>query len=177
MEASNNTSTPPHGLMGLQELAWPWSVYTLLGLGLIFIAFVAWRLWRWLQQSKQAAAQTAVPIVDPWQALQQNFTRLRVEEPWDQPNSEQFFFALSFLLRQAIELKTQMPVTGQTLAEVRMTLQKSLHFSANFKTELLEFLSLAEQLKFAGQSLDAFQAEQQRLKVETWLEQLQQGVL
>jgi hypothetical protein len=156
----------------------------LIGLGaaivilLSILAFFILRRWRRRGDLPVKMAEPSqVPPVDPWTLLDQRWLALKRPEPWTREASEEFFFQLSFVLRQALELRTGLLITGQTLAETKQTLQKSAALSANFQQELLKFLSLAEQLKFAGQILDWDKAEAWQLQVEAWITQIRHGAL
>ncbi len=181
MEGSVDAVRPPHGLMGLRPDSPPWG---LLGLSLIILillilaAYLSVRWWRRHRHSQNASRPLpTVPVVDPWRLLEQRLKALHCAQPWTQESCEEFFFELSFLLRQAVELRTNLPITGQTLAETRLSLEKSSSLSANFQQELLKFLSLAEQLKFAGILLDAQVSQQWQTKVGEWIEQFHHGAL
>jgi hypothetical protein len=68
-------------------------------------------------------------------------------------------------------------VTGQTLAETKASFEKSPALSANFQQDLIKFLSLSEQLKFAGQWLSAAESSEWQEKVKAWMEKLRHGAL
>jgi len=168
----------PHGIMGLQPQAFPWTFVVLLSLGLLLVALLGWFLWKQLRRQTAArpAASSMAPL-DPWSRLAQILESLEIKEPWNRESCEDFFFRLSFVLREALELRTGLPVTGQTLAETKASFEKSPALSANFQQDLIKFLSLSEQLKFAGQWLSAAESSEWREKVKAWMEQLRHGAL
>lgn len=168
----------PHGIMGLQPQAFPFGFVVLLSLSLLLVTLLGWLLWKQLRR-KSAAVNTGPSMAptDPWSRLAQALESLETSEPWNRESCEEFFFRLSFVLRQALELRTGLPVTGQTLAETKASFEKSPALSANFQQDLIKFLSLAEQLKFAGQWLNAAESSEWREKVKAWMEQLRQEAL
>jgi hypothetical protein len=169
----------PHGIMGLQPQAFPWMTVILSGLGLLLVALIAFYVWKHLR--RQAALKTpqvtAPQAEDPWQRLDRSVDMLAPTEPWTRSACEEFFFRLSFALREALELRTGLPITGQTWAETKRSLEKSPALSANFQEDLIKFLSLADQLKFAGQWRDAAESLEWREKVKAWILQLRSGAL
>jgi hypothetical protein len=168
----------PHGMMGLQPQAFPWMAVILFGLGLALLGLIGWFLWKYLRrQTVKAPAFTSPQPTDPWARLEQDWQGLVIAEPWTRETCENFFFRLSFLLREALELRTGLPISAQTLVETRHSLEKSRALSANFQEDLIKFLSLADQLKFAGQWLSAAESIEWREKVKTWMDQLRREAL
>lgn len=168
----------PHGIMGLQPEAFPWMTLVLVGLGLLLLGLIGWFLWKRLR--RKTSPQTPVvapPARDPWAELDQKLNDLAIQEPWNRELCEDYFFRLSFVLREALELRTGLPITGQTLAETKRSLEKSPALSANFQEDLIKFLSLADQLKFAGQWLNAAESMEWREKVRAWIDQFRRGAL
>lgn len=182
MGSSTEVSQPPHGIMDLQDPGIPWRRYIVFAILAILLIFALAQVWLWWKRRKEARTlHSSLPsgklAIDPWQHIQVTYSSLIVGTNWSRETSEAYYFALSFLLRQAMELRTRLPLTSQTLSELRKTLDHSQAFSANFKTELLEFLTLAEQLKFAGRWLDVAESEAWRTRVGVWLSQLERGDL
>jgi hypothetical protein len=168
----------PHGIMGLQPQAFPWMNVILIGLGLLLLGLIGWYLWKRLFRKTQKPSGPAPSVPrDPWASVDQALESLAIQEPWTRQACEDYFFRLSFVLREALELRTGLPVTGQTLAETKRSLEKSPALSANFQEDLIKFLSLADQLKFAGQWLDAAESMEWREKVKAWIDQLRRGAL
>ncbi|MDQ3231700.1 MAG: hypothetical protein M3Q07_07755 [Pseudobdellovibrionaceae bacterium] len=166
----------PHGIMGLQPEAFPWMPVMLGSLACLALALIGWFLWTRLRRRSSHRPVTPVTRpVDPWLRVEQRLQTLDIQEPWSREVCEDFFFQLSFVLREALELRTGLPITGQTLAETRTSLEKSPALSANFQQDLIKFLSLSEQLKFAGQWLGAAESLEWREKVKAWVEQLRRG--
>lgn len=168
----------PHGIMGLQPQPFPWMTVILIGLGLVLAAVIAFFVWKHLRRRAALTPQTVAPRPeDPWQRLEQSVDGLTVAEPWTRETCEDYFFRLSFALREALELRTGLPITGQTWSETKRSLEKSPALSANFQEDLIKFLSLADQLKFAGQWRDAAESQEWREKVKTWIQDLRRGAL
>lgn len=168
----------PHGIMGLQPQAFPWMPVILLGLGLLMLGLIGWFLWKRLRQRTVTQTSPAAPLpADPWPKLDHVLESLEIKEPWTREACEDYFFRLSFVLREAVELRTGLPITGETLAETKRSLEKSPALSANFQEDLIKFLSLADQLKFAGQWLNATESMEWREKVKAWIDQLRRGAL
>ncbi len=181
MGGNAEVSQPPHGIMDLQPQSADWGLVILSLLIVLFLVFVGYWLYR-RYQSRQKARPTGplssrAAAADPWTLLDQRWAQLQIANPWTRENCEEFFFQLSFMLRQALELRTGLPITGQTLAETRRSLEKNLSLSANFQQELLQFLSQAEQLKFAGLWIDAAESSVWQQKVKGWLDQIRSGAL
>lgn len=168
----------PHGIMGLQPQPFPWMTVILIGLGLVLLALIAFYAWTHLRRRASLKPETAAPRPeDPWQRLELSVDGLSLAEPWTREACEDFFFRLSFALREALELRTGLPITGQTWAETKRSLEKSPALSANFQEDLIKFLSLADQLKFAGQWRDAAESLEWREKVKAWIHELRRGAL
>ncbi len=166
----------PHGIMGLQPQAFPWMTVILVSLAVLLLVLIGWYFWK----TRRLKAGNSTRMVeqqprDPWTDLVQKLNDLKVQEPWSREASEEYFFRLSFILREALELRTGLPITGQTLAETKRSLEKSPALSANFQEDLIKFLSLADQLKFAGQQLNAAESMEWREKVKAWLDQIRSG--
>lgn len=168
----------PHGIMGLQPQAFPLMTVILIGLGLLLLGLIGWFLWKRLARKtlKPSGPAPAAPR-DPWAGVDQSLESLEIKEPWTREACEDYFFRLSFVLREALELRTGLPITGQTLTETKRSLEKSPALSANFQEDLIKFLSLADQLKFAGQWLNAAESMEWREKVKAWIDQLRRGAL
>jgi hypothetical protein len=178
MPDAAGTPQLPHGIMGMQPQAMPWMSVILWSLGFLLLVLIGWFLWtRLRRKALKKPIAAAVSPVDPWVQLEQKLQTLDIREPWSREACEDFFFQLSFVLREALELRTGLPITGQTLAETKKSLEKSPALSANFQQDLIKFLSLSEQLKFAGQWLSANESVEWREKVKSWMEQLRRGVL
>jgi thiol:disulfide interchange protein len=168
----------PHGIVGLKPQAFPWMTFILIGLGLLLLALIAFYVWRHMRRRAALKPRTLAPAAeDPWQRLVMSVDKLAPAEPWTREACEDFFFRLSFVLREALELHTGQPITGQTWAETKRSLEKSPALSANFQEDLIKFLSLADQLKFAGQWRDAAESLEWWEKVKAWILQLRRGAL
>jgi thiol:disulfide interchange protein len=168
----------PHGMMGLQPQAFPWMTVILIGLGLALLGLIGWFLWKHLRRKVVKPPAFTPPLAaDPWARLERDWEGLAISETWTREACENFFFRLSFLLREALELRTGLPISAQTLVETRQSLEKSRALSANFQEDLIKFLSLADQLKFAGQWLSAAESIEWREKVKTWMDQLRREAL
>ncbi|HET9235877.1 MAG TPA: hypothetical protein VFO10_01420 [Oligoflexus sp.] len=172
------SSQLPHGIMGLQPQSFPWMTVILIGLGLVLLALIAFLVWKHLRSGAALKPETAaLRPEDPWQRLELSMDGLSLAEPWTREACEDYFFRLSFALREALELRTGLPITGQTWAETKRSLEKSPALSANFQEDLIKFLSLADQLKFAGQWRDAAESQEWREKVKAWIHELRRGAL
>jgi hypothetical protein len=168
----------PHEILGLKPQPFPWMTVILFGLGLLLLALIAFYVWRYWRRRAALIPQTAVPAPeDPWQRVEMSVDKLSPAEPWTREACEDFYFRLSFALREALELRTGLPITGQTWSETKRSLEKSPALSANFQEDLIKFLSLADQLKFAGQWRDAAESQEWREKVKAWIHELRRGAL
>lgn len=178
MDAAPETAQIPHGIMGLQPRPVPWGSILLGAVLLVLLLVLAYFLWQRWQQRRSRRVPVPSPLpMNPWDRLLLHMQALAAAPNWQRTDSEEFFFQLSFALREGLELATGLPITGQTLAETRLSLGKSPRLSANFQEELIKFLGLAEQLKFAGRALDPTEAMEWREKVQGWLEQLRAETL
>ncbi len=166
----------PHGIMGLQPQAFRWMTVILVSLAVLLLVLIGWYFWKHRRHKSKSPTRLGETLTrDPWADLGQKLNDLTAQEPWGREASEEYFFRLSFILREALELRTGLPITGQTLAETKRGLEKSPALSANFQEDLIKFLSLADQLKFAGQQLNAAESMEWREKVKAWLDQIRSG--
>ncbi len=138
---------PPHGLIGLQPAsAWAGVHPAIWCLGFAAIAVAAaYFWWRWRHRRQK---QVLLPPIDPWEEL------LRAVEEVGEPRAAQdevaYYLQLSGYLRQALELRFGFHATSQTLAELQASLGRIEGLEAEQLHRYLQFLSLADRVKFAG---------------------------
>lgn len=96
---------------------------------------------------------------------------LRPCEPFDEQAQRQYFFALSISFREFIEYRCQIKAIGATVKELRPRLQLLPMPLATIKT-MVDFLTRADRIKFAGQTTDLEQARQDHRQVVGWVKRL-----
>jgi hypothetical protein len=173
---SNTQQNPaaglPHDIRGLLPYHTPWWHYALGGLlAVVLGALLLWGLWS-LRVHLRSKARP-LPPVDPWDTLE---SRIRVLLPPGDfsrgPAQENYFFNLSLLLREAIELRTGIRATDLTLYELRTPLRRKLPFALQETEAVIGFLDRADMVKFASAPSNREEALGDHHRVLQWIDQL-----
>ena len=162
----------PHDIRGLLPYSWPWWEYALWGLlvaaVLALVGFGGWYFYRkW-----RARRDLAITNEDPWEIFGRRLTALRPPMPFSGSEQEEFFFQLSLLVREVIELRTKVPATDRTYQELREPLRRKLPLSTEEVEAVLAFLERADLVKFAGAPSSVAEAEAALSRVGRWLQKL-----
>lgn len=159
----------PHDVRGLMPFHTPWWEYVLYGLAVVAVAGALLLLSRFLLR-RRAAGEVAA--LDPWVGLTHRFRQLTVPVPFGTRAQEDYFYALSLLVREGIELRTEIPATDRTLKELRDPLRKKLPLAPKDVEAVLQFLERADLVKFAGAPSDQAEAEACHAAAGRWLASL-----
>lgn len=166
----------PHDIRGLLPYQTPWWHYALAALLAVMLgALLVWGLWHLRLHWKRRTQ--VVPPIDPWAVLESRIQVLL--PPGDFPRGpvqETYFFNLSLLLREAIELRTRVPATDLTLYELRSPLRRKLPFAPEEIESVLGFLERADMVKFASASSQREEALGDQNRVQKWISQLRPRV-
>ncbi len=159
--------TPPHDIVGLTPYKLPWSYIALSILGLAVLFGVGFWLIKKIRREKQIEA--ARPV-DPEQVLLDRLYRLKPSEPFTTAAREDFFFELSMILREFVEIKTGIAVTDMTTPEIMGRLtpwvgKPGFNLNSEELTRLGLFLEKADSIKFAHAESGIVEAEQARDRV------------
>ncbi len=159
----------PHDVRGLMPFHTPWWEYALWALGAIAVAAALLLLARYLMNRKGAGLAKGV---DPWVNLTQRLRQLKIEGPFGAEAQEEFFYRLSLLVREGIELRTEIPATDRTFKELREPLRKRLPLATKDVEAVLAFLERADMIKFAGAPSGVEEAQASLDQAGAWLGEL-----
>jgi hypothetical protein len=162
----------PHDIRGLLPYQTPWWHYALAGLAAVVVAgLLAWGIW-YLLKKRRSKAREERPV-DPWDALE---SRLGVMlPPGEFPRGivqENYFYSLSLILREAVELKTGIRATDLTLYELKNPLRRQLPFREEDIEAVIHFLERADMVKFAGAPSQREEALGDHGRVKMWVREL-----
>lgn len=148
--------------------------YLLPALAVLVLSGLVAGLLRWLiKRQRRALANPKTTPVDPWLALAQHLAGLQVRPDWAAKEREEYFYALSMGLRQAIELSIGARATDMTLHELKAPLREQLPLPAATTAEMLALLERCDLVKFAGMPAASVEAEAAKSKVLAWIGSLQ----
>ena len=164
---------PPHGFIGLQpQASWAGVDPLIWCLGFAVLIAALGALW-WRKNQKRAQVPLSPPI-DPWERL------LAAVEALAEPQGEEpapYYLQLSGYLRQALELRFAIHATGQTLGELQVSLAQVEAKGEGLTTEqahrYLQFLSLADRVKFSGESRSSESHSLWKQNVLGWIKETQ----
>lgn len=160
----------PHDIRGLVPYRgslldyWPYAA-GLLALLLALAGFLWWR-------RRRAALRPPAPPADPWDVLAGKLAQLTVPRPFGLQEQAEYFFHLSLLLREAIELRTGLRATDLTLGELKAPLRNKLPLPTGDVDGVLAFLERADYVKFAGRPASTEEAVSAREQATTWARRL-----
>lgn len=163
---SSSASVPkdlPHGIEGLEAypFEWgPWLLFLLVAV-ILALAFFAYRYW---QQKKISQVHTR----DFAKEIYQEIRDLQVPELFEKKQQEQFFYDLSFRLRQYLEFKLGLTITDMTFKELQEPLLKQEKLSEDLKDNIIAFLKKAEFIKFAHKLATRSEAADSKEIVLDW---------
>ena len=160
----------PHDILGLLPVPWPWWVIPLVLASIGLLAALVWYV-RAIIKGKKT---TGVPLAhDPWAALLGRLLAMNIPAEFEPGKvQEDHFFALSILLREAIEMRTGIPATDMTYQELKEPLRKRLPLTPQETEAVLAFLERADLIKFASVPSDRSEAEEFRSLLATWMASL-----
>lgn len=177
MDATGQVAAPPHEIYGFWDKGLSWEM--LLAIALVALVFAAMGYWLWRrwhqtykpkpQPSVTAVQQPAAPrytrIIPEWQALapRENITPEAMRD---------FFYQLSFLFREAWEIKSRVPLTAMTIKEAQVFLEKQAYLGSEDTKRALQFLRRADEVKFREQPAAFAEALQWHTEVGDWLRRL-----
>jgi hypothetical protein len=85
---------------------------------------------------------------------------------------ENYFYSLSLILREAVELRTGIRATDLTLYELKNPLRRSLPFKQEDIESVISFLERADMVKFAGAPSQREEALGDHRRVQGWVREL-----
>ncbi len=147
--------SPPHGLKPRYELGVDWMQVAVIAGGMILFALVVWRMWKWWQRRRaERLAQLATSTADAGPGrvagLFETLRGMTPAEPFDTRAREEFYWRLGLAFRTAVEWRTGISATSQTIRELREPLRKRLPLPGKETAMALELLERSEGIKFAG---------------------------
>ncbi len=164
----------PHDIRGLLPYQTPWWVYGLWAMGGMLVLALAYWAYKYWKSRKKLAAEFPV---DPWDDLAGRLSALKPPLPFVGKAQEDFFYLLSLLLREGVELRTGIPATDRTYKELKLPLQQKLPFGQTEVDAVLRFLERADWIKFAGVPSDVEEATACLATVERWVRDLKPALV
>lgn len=162
----------PHDIRGLVPNTPPWWSFVILALLVIAAVVLAIWLYRKWKGRKPTPAQSTQ--IDPWASLHGRVGGMVVPTNFEPGRpQEDYFYGLSLLLREGVELRTRVPATDLTLQELKEPMRKKLPLATPEVNAVLEFLERADMIKFASAPSDRAEAEKFRGIVAGWLKKLE----
>jgi hypothetical protein len=169
--SGGQTGALPHDIRGLVPYEAQWRRLALPALLALIAVLVVTALALWWRRRRRRPAPVAPPE-DPWDALLRRIRTLALKTPFERLAQEEFFFELSMLLREGIELRTGVRATDLTFQELRAPLRAKLPLATAEVERVLGFCERADQVKFAGTGSDRAEADAARSTVDGWVRQL-----
>lgn len=170
---------PPHDISGLTPKPPPykeWAFYACLSLLVVFLVLFLYKKLR--RRVVPDIIKPSKPKLDPRAGLKGRLQRLQISDSFGKSEREEYFFELSLILRNFIEIKTSLKLTDMTYREIEKSLrQERLPFANEEIEQILSFLSKADQIKFACRQVGVIEAEKDKEQVVEWIRNLYGGVL
>jgi hypothetical protein len=166
--AAGGKQSLPHDIRGLLPYV-PWGTYILWFL--IGAAALAALLY-FLRVRRRRRHERPAPPIDPWDDLKNRLRALRPGLPFGRKEQEEFFFQVSLLLREAIELRTKIRATDLTCQELKEPLRRKLPMAQTDIDGILAFLERADMIKFAEAPSDRAEADTAAGQVAAWAREL-----
>lgn len=107
--------------------------------------------------------------------IRETFCRIEslpVPEPFTKADQEEFFFTLSMLFREYVELCTSIPATGLTSRELKAPFLEKLPMDRDTIQTVLGFFAFADNIKFSKQQTTSEEARRYIKEVVEWLRQI-----
>ncbi len=168
--ATTGEQALPHDIRGLVPYRaslldyWPYAA----GLMALLVGLAGLLWWR----RRRAAQMPPAPPADPWDVLAGKLAQLSVPRPFGLQEQAEYFFHLSLLLREAIELRTGLRATDLTLGELKTPLRNKLPLPTGDIDGVLAFLERADYVKFAGRPASTEEAVFAREQATAWTRRL-----
>ena len=156
----------PHEIYSIMPYRFPWLSLVVAIVAILIIVGIIVYLYR--QRKQQQPIELTRDIVADTKA---KIISMRPCEPFDQQAQRQYFFALSISFRELIEYRCRIKAIGATVKELQPRLQLLPMPLTTIKT-IVEFMTRADQIKFADQTTDLEQARQDHRQVVGWVERL-----
>ena len=169
--ASPQAEQLPHGLRGLLayrfswDSLWPWLA---LSLGSLIVLGILYHLWK---KYKNRPSKPVAPE-DPFLTLERQLHALLPPQPFSGKPGTQYFFELSMLFRQFLELSSGVQATDLTLQELKEPLRRKSSLSRETTEEVIKFLERCDYVKFAGIPADLAEAQASHTQVLQWVRYL-----
>jgi hypothetical protein len=161
----------PHDIRGLVPYETPWYMYAAyVGAG-VLLALAIYLLYKWWQR-KQANKVIPEVVVDHWAEVKKKIKHSHPQEPFEKPQQIEFFYQMSLLLRECIELRTKIRATDLTYQELKDPIDRKLPLKSNEKTDILLFLERADMIKFAEKKTTLDEAREYKKQIGLWASML-----
>lgn len=146
---------PPHGLRPRYELGVDWMQVAFYAGAATLLAVAAWITWKWWRRRQgERLARLAAGAVEAGPGrvagLFESVRGLTPGDPFDARAREEFYWRLGLAFRTAVEWRTGITATSQTIRELREPLRKRLPLPGKETSMALELLERSEGIKFAG---------------------------
>lgn len=165
---------PPHDIAELLAYEFRFSDYMwelAIAGGVLLAVVIAFLIWKYRKKPEKVVYSPPPP--DPWVVLEQGLREMLPPQPFDNREvQEEYFFQLSMKLREAIELRTEVPATDKTLRELKRPLLDRSPLPRQTTESMLGFLSRADMIKFAEAETNLEEAKTSYESVYDWMNSL-----
>lgn len=159
----------PHEVFSLMPYRFPWLL--LLALSTILVVLLVAIVFYLRKRKPQSIALPASPR-DLVRETRAKILRLKPPEHFPVGTVQQnYFFALGIAFRELIEYRFKVKAIGATLKEIKPRLQV-LPLSLPTIENIIEFMTRADQIKFADRPSDPEQARKDHKQVVVWAQKL-----
>jgi hypothetical protein len=161
----------PHDVRGLVPYETPWYIYAGWVLaGVLICLLVIWAI-KWFERYRERKNAIKPPI-DPWVDVKERIQSLTPDAQFEPKAQIEFYYELSMLLRECIELRTKIRATDLTYQELKKPLESKLPLKTDGVSGVLAFLERADLIKFAEQPATLAEATAAKAQVSRWASML-----
>ena len=167
-----NPQDLPHDVYGLvpyQPPLWGYIIAAAIGLATLLALYMLWKKYR----KHKMAAKPLEPKADPLKVCLAALRALEPTEPFTRREQNNFFFQLSMIFREYIELTLNVPATDSTTGELKTHLARVFTIDRETKKSYIQFLESADMVKFAEKEVSLQSAEEQKNLILSWVEHLE----
>lgn len=161
---------PPNDIFGPVAVFPEMGRLTVLLLLAAVFAWFAW--WYWKKSRKRLAKIPLTPApkpADDEMTIWRRFDELTPVEPFAEEHRQNFYGALTEILRSALARRLDDPLVAATTAELRVRLVVRSPLSVDDTHQLLGFLEAADHVKFARRVATRDEALHGKEEVRRWL--------
>lgn len=118
----------------------------------LLIAIIISAYWWWKNKPKHKEVEISEPQRPAHEIALEKIAVLRMQKLWQDGKTKEYYTQLSYILREYIELRFDIPALEQTTDEIIQTMRLRPSFSQELLNETKQVLSLADLVKFAKEN-------------------------